>query len=90
MPSSYSIGDRFERFVRDQVESGRYNNASEVLRAGLRLLENEERSREEQLAAFRAAIEKGLASGPTSELDFKRLRSKARRRLDAEDLTGDG
>jgi antitoxin ParD1/3/4 len=42
MPSSYTVGQRYEKFIRKQVASGRYNNASEVVRAGLRLLESEE------------------------------------------------
>jgi antitoxin ParD1/3/4 len=39
MPSSYTLGARFEALVKGLVESGRYNNASEVVREGLRLLE---------------------------------------------------
>jgi len=41
MPTSVALSSHFEAFVREQVESGRYNNASEVVRAGLRLLEDE-------------------------------------------------
>lgn len=41
-----ALGNHYEEFVRKQLESGRYNNASEVVRAGLRLLEDHEVARE--------------------------------------------
>jgi antitoxin ParD1/3/4 len=56
MPRSFALGDRMERFIDKQVKSGRYNNASEVVRAGLRLLEDEERRRLSD-ADIRALIE---------------------------------
>lgn len=40
--SSYVVGDRYESFISDQIEAGRFNNASEVVRAGLRMLEDYE------------------------------------------------
>lgn len=39
---SYVVGDRFDAFISAEIESGRFNNASEVVRAGLRLLEDHE------------------------------------------------
>jgi antitoxin ParD1/3/4 len=57
MPSSYTLGKYFEDFVQAQLASGRYNNASEVLREALRLMEDRER----RLAALDASIERGLA-----------------------------
>ena len=44
---SYVVGERFEQFISKQLETGRFNNASEVVRAGLRLLEDEEARLEE-------------------------------------------
>lgn len=42
LPSSFSIGKHFREFIKQQVKEGRYQTASEVMRAGLRLLEQEE------------------------------------------------
>ena len=61
MALSVTVGERFEKFVKEQVEGGRYNNASEVVRAGLRLLETEEELRKRRLAELDAAIAVGLA-----------------------------
>jgi len=57
MPSSYSLGKHFEAFVQGQLASGRYNNASEVLRDALRLMEE----REHRLAAIDQAVALGIA-----------------------------
>ena len=43
MPTSVALSPHFETFIREQVESGRFNNVSKVVRAGLRLLEDTER-----------------------------------------------
>lgn len=40
--STYVVGDRYEAFISNQIEAGRFNNASEVVRAGLRMLEDYE------------------------------------------------
>jgi antitoxin ParD1/3/4 len=57
MPSSYTLGQHFEAFIQAQLASGRYNDASEVLRDALRLMEERER----RLAAVDAALERGVA-----------------------------
>jgi len=57
VPSSYTLGKHFESFVQSQLASGRYGNASEVLRDALRLMEDRER----RLASLDAAIERGMA-----------------------------
>ena len=56
MPSSYTVGDHYESFVRELVSSGRYSSASEVLRDGLRLLEEREQLREIKLKALREKL----------------------------------
>ena len=61
-----ALGDHFDNFIQASVLGGRYNNASEVIRAGLRRLEEDER----QLAALRAAIDEGDASGYIEDFDF--------------------
>ena len=61
MALSITVGERFEKFVKEQVEGGRYNNASEVVRAGLRLLETEEELRKRKLAELDAALARGIA-----------------------------
>ncbi|OBZ96689.1 CopG family transcriptional regulator [Pararhizobium polonicum] len=47
--ASFALNEHYERFIRKQLESGRYNNASEVVRAGLRMLEDFEAARERWL-----------------------------------------
>lgn len=80
MPSSYNIGSRYETFVRDLVESGRYASASEVLRDGLRLLEEREEQRSAKLDALRGAIREGVESRPGIPVEevFHRLEAKYR------------
>jgi len=57
--TSISLGNHFESFIESTVTNGRFNNASEVIRAGLRLLEEEEN----KLAVLKNAIDEGLQSG---------------------------
>jgi antitoxin ParD1/3/4 len=64
--TSISLDDHFSAFLSHEVASGRYRSASEVVRAGLRLLED----RETQLAAVRAALVAGEESGAAEPFDF--------------------
>ena len=78
MPTSVALSPHFEAFIRQLVESGRFNNASEVVRAGLRLLEEHEAEQAAKLQALREAVAVGLASGPDLSEDevFDRLEAK--------------
>lgn len=78
MPTSVALGAHFEGFIREQVQTGRFNNVSEVVRAGLRLLEESEQRRQLELEALRSEIADGRASGKVKPADavFDRLEAK--------------
>jgi len=78
MPTSVALSPYFEDFIRRQVESGRYNNVSEVVRAGLRMLEEAEAEHVVKQLALREAMAVGMASGPGIPADevFQRLEAK--------------
>ena len=80
MPSSYTLGERFEGFVKQLVTSGRYASASEVMRDGLRLLEEKETLKQAKLDALRRDIDDGLNSGPSEPLDMEAIIQEARER----------
>jgi antitoxin ParD1/3/4 len=69
-----NLTDHLDRFVASKVKAGRYENASEVVRAGLRTLEREEREYEIKLEALRVAIDEGEASGIAQGNVFGRVR----------------
>ena len=80
--TSISLGNYFDQFVQTQVSAGRYKNVSEVIRAGLRLLESEE----SKVIALRNAIQEGLNSPLVEEFDFdenlKRLKSEKKKQIE--------
>lgn len=59
------VGPHYENFIQATISSGRYNNASEVMRAALRRLEDEET----RLQALRAAIDEGDSSADVENFD---------------------
>ena len=66
--TSISLGDHFESFVDNRVSAGRFKNASEVIRAGLRLLEEEE----SKIVALKKAIKDGFESGFDKNFNAKK------------------
>jgi antitoxin ParD1/3/4 len=64
--TSISLGNYFEQFVHDQISIGRYKNVSEIIRAGLRLLEDEET----KITALKNAIQIGRNSPRVENFDF--------------------
>ena len=76
--TSISLGNYFDQFVSNQVSLGRYKNVSEVIRAGLRLLEDEE----SKAIVLRNAIQKGIESPRVDNFNFDEnlLQLKAKKR----------
>ena len=75
MPTrNVNLTEELDRFLLKKVKSGRYENASEVVRAALRTLEREEQQYEAKLAALRTAIDEGDASGVAEGNVFGRVR----------------
>ena len=63
--TSITLGNYFDEFIQGILREGRYKNASEVVRAGLRLLEEEE----QKIIALRHAIDEGINSGLAEDFD---------------------
>ena len=78
MASSYTIGSRYENLVKDLVTSGRYATASEVVREGLRLVEEREELRQIKLQTLRDAIREGMESGAPVPFDLQDVLSEAK------------
>ncbi|MBO9613035.1 MAG: type II toxin-antitoxin system ParD family antitoxin [Dyadobacter sp.] len=72
--TSISIGPHFDTFIQNQIETGRYASTSEVVRAGLRLLEKEE----EKLKLLRQALIEGEQSGWIEDFDPEAFKARMR------------
>ena len=77
--TSISLGNYFDEFVQNSIREGRFKNVSEVIRAGLRLLEDEE----SKVIALKKAIQEGLNSPRVENFDFdknlERLKAEKRK-----------
>lgn len=74
--TSVALGPHFEDFIQASIMSGRYNNASEVIRSALRLLEEQE----QKIIALRAAVEDGLKSGIVDDFDSQQFLQQMKER----------
>ena len=74
--TSVALGAYFEDFIKMKIEQGRYNNASEVIRAGLRLLEENESHLQELKMAKAEGVASGVAGGFDAEEHLKALKTK--------------
>lgn len=77
MPSSYALGAHFENLMDDLIRSGRYNSKSEILRDGLRVIEERESRLSADLDSLRAALREGMEGpGIPAEQVFAELKAR--------------
>lgn len=78
--TSMTLGPRWEKFIKKQIDNGRYNSTSELVRESLRLLEE----RETKLQILHAALIEGEQSGSAGALDMDAIKQKAKLRRQSE------
>lgn len=77
--TSVILGDHFDDFIKSEIDSGRYKSASEILRSGLRLLEDEK----QKILAINEALVVGERSGKEIKFDNEKFKLKMRKKLKA-------
>lgn len=87
-----NLTDALDRFVAEQVESGQFQNASEVVRAGLRALKADQEAHAAKIEALNAAIQAGIDSGPAIVIDdidayFDQIDAEIEAEIAAEDAS---
>jgi antitoxin ParD1/3/4 len=83
MTLNINLTPQLEKLVRQKVDSGRYNSASEVVREALRLMESQDALQALQLERLRRDIREGLESGPAHPWDVAEMKRQGRKRLAA-------
>lgn len=78
MSTNVSLTNELEQFIQDKVNSGFYASTSEVIRAGLRLLKDQDSIEETKLAVLKEEIQKGLESGESTPLNMTEIIAEAR------------
>ncbi|MEE8059810.1 MAG: type II toxin-antitoxin system ParD family antitoxin [Pseudomonadales bacterium] len=79
--ANVSLGKHYETYVQRLLETGRYNTTSEVIRDGLRLLEEQQQEKQLHLEKLRAEIQKGIDSGSDGDMDIHQIKQEAKVRL---------
>ena len=83
MTLNVNLTPKLEAMVREKVSGGLYNNASEVIRDALRLMDERDRLNAAKIDALRQDLLVGLNSGPAEELDIEDIKARGRARLNA-------
>lgn len=78
-----SLTPHLEAWVQEKVATGRYGNASEVVRDALRLMQERDQEREARLRDLRQAVQEGIDSGPSEPLDMREIKRTARAEWEA-------
>jgi antitoxin ParD1/3/4 len=90
-----NLTDELDEFVAAQIKTGQFQNASEVVRAGLRLLYAQAEERAFKLAALQVAIQQGIDSGPAIPVDdidsfFEEIDAEIEAEIAAEEAAAHG
>jgi antitoxin ParD1/3/4 len=75
-----SLTPELEQYVQEKVSSGSYYSASEVIREGLRLLQEKDRMQEARLQQLRQEMQVGMESGESDVLNLQETKARARQR----------
>ena len=79
--TSFILGDYFEGLVAEEVASGHYSNASEVMRESLRLFDERRKERNAKIEALRTIMIRSEESGNAEPFDLDRIKANVRKRV---------